>query len=76
LLLLDSQFGGMRIGDLVRYKEIIRHDHPQILTEWKLGLMVAKEYNLVRILCRDGKIKTIYSYLVEKAGKKDAQKDK
>ena len=66
----------MKAGDLVRFREILRHDHPEVLSDWQLGVMVAKEYNLVKVLGRDGKVKTIYSYLVQKAGKKDAEKDK
>ena len=66
----------MRVGDLVRYREILRHDYPEVLSDWQLGVMVSKEYNLVKVLGRDGKVKTIYSYLVQKAGKKDAEKDK
>jgi len=66
----------MKSGDLVRFREILRHDYPEVLTDWQLGVMVAKEYNLVKVLGRDGKVKTIYAYLVQKAGKKDAEKDK
>ena len=63
----------MKVGDLVRFKEIIRHNYPEVLTDWQLGVMIEKEYNLVKVLSKDGEVKTIYSYLVQKAGKKDAK---
>jgi hypothetical protein len=63
----------VKVGDLVRFKEIIRHDYPEVLTDWQLGVMIAKEYNLVKVLNRNGEVKTIYSYLVQKAGKKDKE---
>ena len=63
----------MKVGDLVRFKEIIRYDYPEVLTDWQLGVMIGKEYNLVKVLNRNGEVKTIYSYLVQKAGKKDKE---
>ena len=63
----------MKVGDLVRFKEIIRHNYPEVLTDWQLGVMIEKEYNLVKVLSKDGEVKTIYSYLVQKAGKKDKE---
>lgn len=66
----------MQPGDLVRYRTVTRHDCPQELSEWKLGVMISREYNLTEILTNDGKVVKLWSYLVQKAGKKDAERDK
>ena len=66
----------MQPGDLVRYRTVLRHDHPQELSEWKLGLLVEKEYNLAKVLTSDEGVVILWTYLVEKAGKKDGKRDK
>lgn len=63
----------MKKGDLVRYRTILKHDCPQELSEWKLGVLVKKEFNLTKVLTKEGKIVTLYAYLVQKAGKKDKE---
>tara|TARA_R100000406_G_scaffold25591_1_gene16410 strand:+ start:3038 stop:3238 length:201 start_codon:yes stop_codon:yes gene_type:complete len=60
----------MEKGDLVRYRTVLRHDCPQELSEWKLGVMISKEYNLTKVLTKDGSVVTLWSYLVQKAGNK------
>ena len=66
----------MQVGDLVRYRTVVKHDHPQQLSDWKLGLLVGKEFNLTKVLTNEGKVITLWAYLVQKAGKKDAERNK
>ena len=63
--------GGMRVGDLVRYREMINHRTGE-KTDWALGLLIKKEYNTCHILDRQGRHIRIWSSLVQKAGRKDA----
>ena len=63
----------MEPGDLVRYRTVLRHDCPQELSEWKLGVMIGKEYNLVEVLTKEGIAVKLWAYLVQKAGKKDKE---
>jgi|TARA_Y100000592_G_scaffold80284_1_gene126795 hypothetical protein len=61
----------MRIGDLVRYKEVLNYRTME-KTEWKLGVLVDKRHNLCDVLSREGRKLTLWASLVQKAGKKDA----
>lgn len=63
----------MQPGDLVRYRTVLRHDCPQELSEWKLGVLVGREFNLAKVLTNEGKVVKLWAYLVEKAGKKDKE---
>ena len=60
----------MQPGDLVRYRTVLRHDCPQELSEWKLGVLVGREFNLAKALIKEGKVVKLWAYLVQKAGKK------
>ena len=65
----------MQPGDLVRYRTVLKHDCPQELSEWILGVLVGKEFNLTKVLTKEGKVVKLWSYLVEKAGKKDKENE-
>jgi hypothetical protein len=61
----------VKVGDLVRYKEIINHGTKEA-TEWQLGVLISKEHNLCKILTTLGQTIQLWAELVQKAGKKDA----
>jgi len=61
----------MRVGDLVRYKEVLDYRTME-KTEWKLGVLIDKRYNICDVLTRQGEKLTLWAQLVQKAGKKDA----
>ena len=63
----------MKIGDLVRYKQVINHRTME-KTEWSLGVLVDKRHNICDVLTRDGEKITLWASLVQKAGKKDAKR--
>ena len=63
----------MRVGDLVRYRTVISHLHPEFLSNPKLGVLVEHNFNLVKVLTNEGKVVTLWARLVEKAGKKDKE---
>ena len=63
----------MKIGDLVRYKQVINHRTME-KTEWSLGVLVNKRHNICDVLTRDGEKITLWASLVQKAGKKDAKR--
>lgn len=63
----------MKIGDLVRYRKMIDH-RTREMTEWRLGVLIDKRHNLCDILTKDGTMLTIWAELVQKAGKKDANR--
>jgi hypothetical protein len=63
----------MRVGDLVRYREVLNYRTME-KTEWKLGVLVDKRHNLCDILSREGQKITLWTSLVQKAGKKDAKR--
>lgn len=60
----------MKVGDLVRYKEIINHATEET-TDWRLGVLLSKEYNLCKILTMTGQTVQLWADLVQKAGKRD-----
>ena len=60
----------MKTGDLVRYREIINHA-PEETTDWRLGVLLSKEYNLCKILTMTGQTIQLWASLVQKAGKRD-----
>tara|TARA_R110001583_G_scaffold101836_2_gene248339 strand:- start:1438 stop:1656 length:219 start_codon:yes stop_codon:yes gene_type:complete len=60
----------MKVGDLVRYKEIINHATEET-TDWRLGVLLSKEYNLCKILTMTGQIVQPWASQVQKAGKRD-----
>ena len=63
----------MKIGDLIRYKQVINHRTME-KTEWSLGVLVDKRHNICDVLTRDGEKITLWASLVQKAGKKDAKR--
>ena len=63
----------MQVGDLVRYRTVISHLHPEVLSRPKLGVLVGHDLGLAKVLTREGKVVTLWSRLVEKAGKKDKE---
>ena len=63
----------MKIGDLIRYKQVINHRTME-KTEWSLGVLVDKRHNMCDVLTRDGEKITLWASLVQKAGKKDAKR--
>jgi hypothetical protein len=60
----------MKVGDLVRYKEIINHATEET-TDWNLGVLLSKEYNLCKVLTMTGQIVQPWASQVQKAGKRD-----
>jgi len=40
-------------------------------TEWCLGVLIEKEYNLCKVLSKTGELISIWAEFVQKAGKKD-----
>ena len=63
----------MKVGDLVRYRTVISHLHPEVLSNPKLGVLVERDFNLARVLTKEGKVVTLWARLVEKAGNKDKE---
>ena len=63
----------MKVGDLIRYKQVINHRTME-KTEWSLGVLVDKRHNMCDVLTRDGEKITLWASLVQKAGKKDAKR--
>ena len=63
----------MKIGDLVRYKQVINHRTME-KTEWSLGVLVNKRHNICDVLTRDGEKITLWARYNQKAGKKDAKR--
>ena len=63
----------MKVGDLIRYKQVINHRTME-KTEWSLGVLVDKRHNICDVLTRDGEKITLWASLVQKAGKKDAKR--
>ena len=63
----------MKIGDLVRYKQVLNYRTME-KTEWSLGVLVDKRHNMCDVLTRDGKKIILWASLVQKAGKKDAKR--
>jgi len=63
----------MKIGDLVRYKQVLNYRTME-KTEWSLGVLVDKRHNICDVLTRDGEKITLWASLVQKAGKKDAKR--
>jgi len=61
----------MKIGDLVRYREILNYRTME-KTKWSLGVLVDKRYNICDVLSSQGVLLTLWSSQVQKAGKKDA----
>ena len=61
----------MKVGDLVRYREVLNHRTME-KTEWSLGVLVNKRYNICDVLSSQGELLTLWASLVQKAGKKDA----
>ena len=43
----------MKIGDLVRYKEVLNYRTME-KTEWKLGVLIDKRHNLCDIILKEG----------------------
>jgi len=64
----------MKVGDLVRYQEVVHHATPMSYTEWKLGVLIDKRHNICDVLTTEGKKISLWSSLVQKAGKKDAKR--
>lgn len=60
----------MKVGDLVRFKKVLNHRTMET-TEWCLGVLVSKEYNLCKVLSTSGEMVMIWAEFVQKAGKKD-----
>ena len=65
--------GGMRVGDLVRYREVLNHRTME-KTDWSLGVLVDKKWGNCYVLTKDGQLKVLWAELVQKAGKKDASR--
>ena len=63
----------MQAGDLVRYREVINH-REETVTDWKLGILIKKEYNTCYVMTTDARLIRLWSALVQKAGKKDADR--
>ena len=63
----------MRVGDLVRYREVINHRTKKV-TEYRLGVLIDKRHNVCDILSREGVLITVWASLVQKAGKKDEER--
>ena len=60
----------MQVGDLVRFKKVLNHRTMET-TEWCLGVLIEKEYNMCKVLSKTGDLVTIWAEFVQKAGKKD-----
>ena len=60
----------MKVGDLVRFKTVLNHRTMET-TEWCLGVLIEKEYNMCKVLSKTGELVTIWAEFVQKAGKKD-----
>ena len=60
----------MKVGDLVRFKKVLNHRTLET-TEWCLGVLIEKEYNLCKVLSKTGELISIWAEFVQKAGKKD-----
>ena len=63
----------MQPGDLIRYREVINH-REEAVTDWRLGVLIKKEYNTCHIMTTDARLIRLWSSLVQKAGKKDADR--
>ena len=63
----------MKKGDLIRYREILNHRTME-KTDWKLGVLVDKKWNNCHVLTKEGRLKILWAELVQKAGKKDANR--
>jgi hypothetical protein len=61
----------MQPGDLIRYRETINH-REETVTDWKLGVLIEKQYNTCHIMTADARLIRLWASLVQKAGKKDA----
>jgi len=61
----------VKVGDLVRYRVVLNHRTME-KTEWSLGVLVNKRYNICDVLSSQGELLTLWASLVQKAGKKDA----
>ena len=64
----------MRIGDLVRYREVTHYTKPVSYTKWILGVLLDKRHNVCDVLTTGGEKISLWSSLVQKAGKKDAKR--
>jgi len=60
-------------GDLIRYREVINH-REETVTDWKLGVLISKEYNTCEVMTTDGRLIRLWAALVQKAGKKDKER--
>ena len=60
----------MKVGDLVRYKEIINHATEET-ADWSLGVLLSKDYNMCKVLTMTGQTVQLWAELVQKAGKRD-----
>lgn len=63
----------MQPGDLIRYREVINHAE-ETVTDWKLGVLIKKEYNTCHIMTTDARLIRLWSALVQKAGRKDKER--
>jgi hypothetical protein len=73
-------------GDLVRYSEAGGSDYfdhaysdkarrgEREHIVWKLGVLIKREYNICHVMSANGTIVSLRAVLVEKAGKKDANR--
>ena len=64
----------MRVGDLIRYQEVVHHATPVSYTDFKLGVLIGRRHNLCDILTLEGEKIILWASLVQKAGKKDEEK--
>ena len=62
----------MRIGDMVRFRDVINH-RTQELTDWKYGVIVAEYHTWEKVgtVLYRGKTYRIRAENIQKAGKKD-----
>ena len=60
----------MQPGDLVRFKKVLNHRTMET-TEWCLGVLIEKEYNMCKVLSKTGDLVTNWAEFVQNAGKKD-----
>lgn len=63
----------MQPGDLIRYREMINH-REETVTDWRLGVLIKKEYNTCHIMTADARLIRVWAALVQKAGKKDKER--
>tara|TARA_R110000824_G_scaffold365857_1_gene554440 strand:- start:27 stop:218 length:192 start_codon:yes stop_codon:yes gene_type:complete len=63
----------MQRGDLIRYRRILDY-RTEEKTDWRLGVLINNEYSIAEVLTTDGHTIKLWSSLVEKAGRKDAER--